>query len=55
MRCSFALAYRHDALLSDHLLHLHTDMMLRDQISVAVFVAAAAVVVVVVVVMVMSW
>ena len=40
MISSLAFAHQHDALLSDHLLHLRTDMMLRDQISVVVVVVA---------------
>ena len=43
MLSSLAFANQHDALLSDHLLHLRTDMMLRDQISVVVVVAAVVV------------
>ena len=38
MRSCLAHAHPHDALLSGHLLHLHNDMMLRNQISVVVVV-----------------
>ena len=39
MRSCLAHAHPHDALLSGHLLHLHNDMMLRNQISVVVVAA----------------
>ena len=42
MISSLAFANQHDALLSDHLLHLRTDMMLRDQISVVVAAVVVA-------------